>query len=391
MSHLTPSKGDLTDYWNRGFRQLAEEPGSFYDLSESPPILQAAHERRQALLDSLPLGDVHDKVCVDFGVGAWGFACVYPRLQACREAIGFDISPEALRLSEQISRTGNFPYGRNYRYLLSRGDHLELKDASVDVFFAGETIELVDHVEAFLDEVHRVLKPSGLLILTTPNADAYFYRLHGERYCFNGEHVGLMSYAELQAVLTPRFEVIVAKGLNGSFYRLWDDKITDLRLVRDWAAYFEDRPDMATGVVVMARKRPYFQPARYTHQYYHHSSPAFRYSGHWQEMVLFGPVTGAMGHPREHSRASLEFEGNGLLIQFWKHDWSGTAGLDLDGTRYAVDLYSPVGGMHTVHLGELAMKKHRLTLFALDQAATASHDRQVILHQAIAYRREPRG
>ena len=380
---------DMREYWDQGFRQAEQLPGSFYDdQSKWPPILRAAHERRIALLDSLPIGDVRDKVCVDFGVGRWGFACIYPRLQACRMAIGFDISPQALRMSQRISRDGNFPYGDNYQYLVSRGDHLELENASVDIFFAGESIEHVDHTEAFLDEVHRVLRTDGLFILTTPNADAYFYRLRGERYCFNGEHISLMSYAELQTVLAPRFETLVAKGFNASFFRLWDDRITDPRLIEEWAAYFEDRPDMATGVVVMTRKRADFRPAHYTHQYYHHSSPAFRYSGDWLTVPLFGPVTGALGHPKYRSRVRLEFEGNGLLVQFWKHGWSGVAELEIDGTKSLVDLYSPVPGMYTVHLGGLSTKKHQVTLCALDQAAPASNSREIIWHQMIAYRRE---
>src|SRR5207244_929694 len=75
-----------------------------------------------------------------------------------------------------------WPYGRRYVYVRSRGDELRLRTGSVDVFFAGECVEHVENIELFLAEIHRVLRPGGLFVLTTPNADAYLYRVRGERY-----------------------------------------------------------------------------------------------------------------------------------------------------------------------------------------------------------------
>jgi SAM-dependent methyltransferase len=379
------SGDEMVRYWDEGFRRAEKEPGSFYDLNKLPPITQASHHRRMELLDTLPIGDVSDKVCVDYGVGSWGFACIYPRLQHCRKAIGIDISKEAIRISAEISRTGNFPYGKNYQYLMSRGEEIGLDDASVDVFFAGEAIEHVENVDAFLDEVHRILKPEGLFILTTPNADAYLYKMHGERYCFNAEHVSLMSFAELQSFLASRFETLVAKGFNGSFYRLLDDKLTDPQFAKDWAAYFEDRPDMATGVVIMARKRADYQPHRYSHLYYPHSSPAIQYEGKWENCNLFGPFTGNMGQPDWQSKLSMEFGGNGLLINFWGHPWSGFAGLELDGVKQTVNLYSPETGIHKVRLSDLGPGGHKLVISASNEKDPRSQGYQVILWRMVSY------
>jgi len=46
---------------------------------------------------------------------------------------------------------------------------LPYDDASVDVVLAGEIIEHVVDTESFLREIHRVLRPGGATVLSTPN------------------------------------------------------------------------------------------------------------------------------------------------------------------------------------------------------------------------------
>lgn len=378
-------ENEMVRYWNEGFAKKEKDGQAFYALSKLPQVTQASHHRRIELLASLPIGDVSDKVCVDYGVGPWGFGCVFPRLQECRYAIGIDISEQAIRMSEEISRTGNFPYGQNFRYLTSLGNKIDLEDASVDIFFAGEAIEHVDDVVAFLDEAHRILKPEGLIILTTPNADAYLYKIHNERYCFNAEHISLMSFSELQSYIVQSFEIVVAKGFNGTFYRTLDEKITDPQIISEWVNNFEDRPELASGVIVMARKRVDYQPHTYMHRYYNHASPAIQYQGKWEVCELYGPMTGTRGHPDSGSQLSLEFEGDGLLIDLWGHDWSGFARLEVDGIIKTVNLYSPVAGFHKVRFSDLGPGRHKLTIAALHEKDIRSLDYQIILWRVISY------
>ena len=47
-----------------------------------------------------------------------------------------------------------------------------------DVVVAGELIEHIYNTEVFLSEIHRMLKPNGLLILSTPNFNYWAFRLH---------------------------------------------------------------------------------------------------------------------------------------------------------------------------------------------------------------------
>jgi len=47
--------------------------------------------------------------------------------------------------------------------------NLPVKSNCLDIIFAGEIIEHLIDTDHFLDEIHRVLKKSGSLVLTTPN------------------------------------------------------------------------------------------------------------------------------------------------------------------------------------------------------------------------------
>jgi len=49
--------------------------------------------------------------------------------------------------------------------------------SDLDMVFAGEVIEHLVDPEALLREAHRVLKPHGYLLLTTPNLVAWFNRI----------------------------------------------------------------------------------------------------------------------------------------------------------------------------------------------------------------------
>ena len=56
-------------------------------------------------------------------------------------------------------------------------ERLDFPDAMFDVVFAGEVLEHMFHVDVLLSEIHRVLKPGGALVATTPNLAALGRRL----------------------------------------------------------------------------------------------------------------------------------------------------------------------------------------------------------------------
>jgi hypothetical protein len=271
------------------------------------------------------------------------------------------------------------------RYLTSTGSALDLPDQSVDVFFAGESIEHVFNVDAFLDEVYRVLKPGGRFIVTTPNADACLYRAHGERYCHNGEHVSLMTYHELRELMDPRFETLVAKGFNGSFYRGFDDAATEA-FADKWTAAFEDRPDLATGIVLMATPRPDRKVRRVIETEIHHTSPSVSYEGAWTSCSLHGPLTGRQAVDSS-SRMTITWEGDGLVLFLWSHPWSGRAHMALDGKVTTRRTYSPVSGFVQQRWLDLPFKTHTLTLSPEPAGDPVAKGQSLIFWKAIGLRR----
>jgi predicted O-methyltransferase YrrM/SAM-dependent methyltransferase len=283
---------------------------------------------------------------------------------------------------------GDFPYGQNYVYITSRGDRLQLDDASVDLFFAGECIEHVENVDAFLDEIHRVLRPDGLLVLTTPNADAYLYRLRGGRYCANVEHLSLMGWEELSRCLAPRFETLVANGFNASIQEDWDQAIADPDFIKSWTDQFLDRPDLATSIVLLARRRDDYRPSRYRQETHHHLSDAVGYTGTWQVAPLHRTMTARMGMDGDLSALTLDFEGTDLLVFLWSHEWSGYAFVEIDGVgQEPVNLYGTPGGFRRLHFGELAPGRHRLLIRGGEIRDPRSQANQLIFYQAIGYTR----
>jgi SAM-dependent methyltransferase/predicted O-methyltransferase YrrM len=381
---------DPTDHvrtsYESGFSEAIATGGSIYPPMS--PLLAASHERRVALLQSLPLGDLRDKVCVDYGVGSWGFGAIFPALQRCGYAIGMDISRAALEASARISAEREWPYGRRYVYVTSRGDEIRLRDGSVDVFFAGECIEHVENIEFFLEEVHRVLRPGGMFVITTPNADAYLYRVRGERYCPSVEHLSLLGWNDLTRYLEPRFETVVAQGFNASVHEQWDERIADPDFIKVWTERLADRPDLATSLVLLVRRRDDHPRERVEQRVYRHDSPAIAYAGPWELAPLHRSITARMGTGGDASELVLDFDGTDLLVFLWSHTWSGHAVIEVDGACEApVNLYGSQGGFRRVHVAGLRPGRHRLRIRGSRHHDVRSRADQLIFYEAIAYSR----
>lgn len=371
--------------YEAAFAEAVAGGGSIYEPMS--PMVQAAHDRRMAILDGLDVGDLSDKVCVDYGVGSWGFACVYPRLQRCGFAVGLDISGEAVRESDRVSRSQEWPYGDRFVYLRSRGESFGLRDSSVDLLFSGECIEHIENTAAFLDEVHRVLKPGGTFIVTTPNAAAYFYQVRGEEYCVGPEHLALMSYGELLDHLRPRFDIVAAHGFNSSLHRTLDGLVAEPEVARGWAAMFDDRPDLAAGLVVMARARTDYRPSRYLQTFVRHDHPGLRRQGNWELAPLHRSITGLRAPDGANARLDCLVEGDGVILNFWCHDWSGRARITVAGREHELELYEPVGGFRRFQVDGLPPGPQRLRIEGRPDRHEKSQSNQLIFYQMVVYRR----
>jgi SAM-dependent methyltransferase len=84
-----------------------------------------------------------------------------------QQVLGIELSPEAVA---RASRN----YGSE-RVSFTVGDYaaIPLSDASVDVVVSFETLEHVADLQKFFSEIKRILRPDGMLVISTPNAKVY--------------------------------------------------------------------------------------------------------------------------------------------------------------------------------------------------------------------------
>lgn len=105
---------------------------------------------------------VKDKVVLDVASGS-GYGTKYLADAGAKLVYGVDISKEVIEYAKK-----NFG-GGGVKFLVGDARELPFKDNFFDVVVSFETIEHLPDYLRFLNEVKRVIKPSGLLIVSTPN------------------------------------------------------------------------------------------------------------------------------------------------------------------------------------------------------------------------------
>jgi ubiquinone/menaquinone biosynthesis C-methylase UbiE len=119
---------------------------------------------------------------------------------------GIDISLEAVEYArEKYNKEG-------VQFLVGDITSIPLPAASVDVVACFETIEHVEDYERVIDELHRVLKPDGMLTISTPSRTLSSPgRAMGDRP-WNKNHKVEFTAEELQCLLEPHFEKLTVYG-----------------------------------------------------------------------------------------------------------------------------------------------------------------------------------
>ncbi|OFV91370.1 MAG: hypothetical protein A3H28_12000 [Acidobacteria bacterium RIFCSPLOWO2_02_FULL_61_28] len=109
------------------------------------------------------------KTVLDIGCGTGGLASVVT--EEGGSYIGLDYYPAVLEMAQAFIR--DLPHSPPAQLLRGSGTSLPLRDESVDLVTAFDVIEHLVGGEswqlAFLREIRRVLRPDGILLLTTPN------------------------------------------------------------------------------------------------------------------------------------------------------------------------------------------------------------------------------
>jgi SAM-dependent methyltransferase len=107
-----------------------------------------------------------------------------------------------LEYDERLIETAinNVPYAQIMR---GSSENLEFENDSFDVVTSFQVIEHVFDPESMAREMLRVLKPNGILVITTPNLSGLGRRLEGPAWHgFRDDHVSLKSYGEWRSMLS---------------------------------------------------------------------------------------------------------------------------------------------------------------------------------------------
>lgn len=177
----------------------SSEEGRFAAAVNRHPGLVAERLARYAWAASL----ADDAVVLDAGCGiGWGTAKLAER---ARRAVGVDLSPPAVVAAARA-------HGAAAEFHQADLCDLPFEDAEFDLVVCFETIERVERPGRAFDELRRVLKPAGVLLISAANRDAYPPG--------NPFHLHELDAAELREALTARFARVAVHRQHAYFASL---------------------------------------------------------------------------------------------------------------------------------------------------------------------------
>lgn len=145
---------------------------------------------------------------VDIGCGGGAGTALLADAARAHTVVGVDLSEPALRRGAGEGR---------YRPVRSSGTALALRDGAADAVALDDVIEHLVDPDALLAEIRRVLRPGGVLFLSTPNLAAWFNRaalLTGTQPAFS--EVSLHGiYGRPGSVVVGHLRLFTLKALRG--------------------------------------------------------------------------------------------------------------------------------------------------------------------------------
>jgi len=127
--------------------------------------------------------------------------------QSVNSIIGIDVDPEVVKYAQE-------KYGsQNCRFEVYDGAMIRYQEKKFDVITSFQVIEHVKDDHLFIEEIHRLLKPGGWFIMTTPNKTM---RMRPLQKPFNRFHIREYYPHELRNLLEKKFSRVDIFGVSGN-------------------------------------------------------------------------------------------------------------------------------------------------------------------------------
>jgi SAM-dependent methyltransferase len=193
----------LKSYYHRVH---AHEGHSEYGYTPPEPFLHELHAAMLRELDRLFTAHIpRGGRVLDAGCGRSLFTEIRPEWPFT--IVAADVDHDLLR-----SRQKSFP---GVRWAVAGAHPLPFRDRAFDALFAGELIEHLADPRVAVAEFHRVLRPGGALILTTPNRLRWANHVDGSERPYSPDHLSELSYDEVRRLLEGAgFKVLYSTGLH---------------------------------------------------------------------------------------------------------------------------------------------------------------------------------
>ena len=119
--------------------------------------------RYKVVLDILKEQGIENRTVLDLGCGDGALTGLLA-MEGAR-VTGIDVEPKAIELAREMFLS----HGLKGNFILQETAHFHgIGNSSFDFIVCADVIEHVQHPEIILEEIHRILKPTGMAVLTTP-------------------------------------------------------------------------------------------------------------------------------------------------------------------------------------------------------------------------------
>lgn len=198
---------------------------------------------------ALAMKYLQGKVAVDVASGE-GYG-TYLMSEVAQAITGIDISREAV---DHAARKYSRP---NLSFKHGSATAMPVPDHSVDVLTSFETIEHHDLHNEMMQEVRRVLKPGGLLIISSPDKK-YYSDIPGYKNPFHVKELYKSEFEKLVSSYFPNYILLNQKSILGSVITPDNNKAEG---VEEYSGNYNhiDRTDsitMATYNIIVASEQP---------------------------------------------------------------------------------------------------------------------------------------